>query len=424
MPKRCFKNFTLVDTKNGDCRENISMVIENDEIIALAFDSDIKADYESGTEVIDCTGKYIMPGLCNTHVHIMFTGDKLPSGSFLNYKLVQFLAGLPGIRHIFMKRRKKVLKISLDSGITVLRVLGDVNWGDIKIRDEINAGKFFGPHLFVAGRSITPVGGHGESMSYIVSSEVEARSAVKDLHSRRVDCIKVLQTKGVTDADDVESAGGPIMPVAVLAAIADEAGKYNIPVTAHSENKESVRECVECGINVEHGAEIDEDTVLMMKEKGLFYCPTILAPRVYLENPPEITGLSDMQVKAGAIVEKKMANGLRSVIEYSQKNFGSKNCLIIAGTDAGIPMSWHDKFARELIFYVDDFGLTPMEAIQTATYNAGLALNIADKYGCLEVGKWADFLIFDENPLDNLKILLEPSKFEVWYRGTRVIKNK
>lgn len=423
MTKKCFRNFTLLDTRNGVCRENMTMIIAADKIIALAADADIQAINKSDTDIIDCTGKYIMPGLCNAHVHIMFTGEKLPSVSFFNPKLVQFLAGLPLIRNMLMKKRKKVLKTSLDSGITVLRVLGDVNWGDVKIRDEINSGKIFGPHLFVAGRSITPVGGHGEGMSYIVGSEAEARAAVKDLHSHRVDCIKVLQTKGVTDADDVDSAGGPIMPVAVLAAIADEARKYNIPVTAHSENKESVRECVECGINVEHGAEIDEDTVLMMKEKGLFYCPTVLAPRVYLENPPEITGLNDMQIQASAVVEQKIADGLQAVIKYSQKHFGSKNCLIIAGTDAGIPMSWHDEFARELIFYVDDFGLTPMEAIQTATYNAGLALNIADQYGCLEAGKWADFLIFAENPLDNLKLLLEPSQFEVWCQGMKVIKN-
>lgn len=422
MNKKCFRNFTLIDTQNGVCRENISMITAADNIIELAADADIQAINKSDTEVIDCTGKYIMPGLCNAHVHIMFTGEKLPSVSFLNHKLVQFLAGLPVIRNILMKRRKEVLKTSLASGITVLRVLGDVNWGDIKIRDEINSGKIFGPHLFVAGRSITPVGGHGEAMSYVVGSEAEARAAVKDLYSHRVDGIKVLQTKGVTDADGVDSAGGPVMPVTVLAAIADEAQKHNIPVTAHSENKASVRECVEYGVNVEHGAEIDEDTVLMMKEKGLFYCPTMLAPRVYLENP-EITGLSDVQIKASAVVEQKIADGLKAVIEYSQQHFGSKNCLIIAGTDAGIPMSWHDEFARELIFYVDEFGLTPMEAVQTATYNAGLALNIADKYGCLEVGKWADFLIFNENPLDNLKILLEPSRFEVWCRGIKVIKN-
>ncbi|CFX88585.1 Amidohydrolase 1 [Syntrophomonas zehnderi OL-4] len=424
MAEKCFRNFTLIDTKNGDCLDNITMIIEKDEITALAADSDLKAEYESsGMDVIDCTGKFIMPGLCNAHVHIMFTGEKLPRASSLNHKLVQFLAGLPVIRNILMKKRQQVLKTSLNSGITVLRVLGDVNWGDIKIRDETNSGKIFGPHILAAGRSITPVGGHGAAMSYVVNSEAEARAAVKELYLRRVDCIKVLQTKGVTDADDLASVGGPIMPKAILAAIADEADKYNIPVTAHSENSESVRECVECGVNIEHGAEIDEDTVLMMKEKGLFYCPTILAPRVYLETPPEKTGLSDLHIKAGDIVEKKMVNGLKSLIEYSQKNFGSKNCLIIAGSDAGIPMCLHDKFARELGFYVDEFGLTPMEAIQTATYNAGLALSIADKYGCLEAGKWADFLIFDKNPMDNLNILLEPSRFEVWCRGTKVIKN-
>lgn len=422
MEQKCFKNFTLIDTKDGICRKNVSMLLEADQIISVASYDEIIPDNYPAIDIIDCSGKYIMPSLCNAHVHIMFTGEKLPKASSLNHKLVKFLAGLPGVRNIFMQTREKVLKTSLDSGITVLRVLGDVNWGDIKIRNAINSGKKFGPHLFVAGRSVTPVGGHGEAMSFIVGSEAEARSAVKELHSRGVDCIKVLQTKGVTDAPDVESAGGPIMPKTVLAAIADEAKKYNIPVTAHSENKESVRDCVEFRVNIEHGSLIDEDTVLMMKNKGLFYCPTIVAPRVYTENPREVTGLSDIHVEAAKIVQQKMTEGLKSIIAYSEKNFDKKNCLIVAGTDAGIPMSLHDKFARELILYVDEFGLTPMEAIQTATYNAGLALNIADKYGCLGAGKWADFLIFNENPLDDLEILLKPSRFEVWCRGTKVIK--
>lgn len=398
------KNIRLIDFSNGEIKR--AHIIFN----SMGIIEEILMDYPDNSEmelnVIDGKGNYILPGLINAHAHLFGSGKSLEvTGSPNILNVIYRLADTHFGRKIILNRMKKNAQIELMSGVTIIRSVGEFFYQDVRLRDKIDSNKVIGPTLLVSGYFLSVTDGHGAPYLALESdSPWEARRNVRKNVKQGIDWIKICVTGGVTDARRIGEAGALQFTEEEISAICDEAHKNGTMVAAHVESTEGVRIALKGGVDtVEHGARMDDEIIDLFKAnpKSLrgytSLIPTFIvaAPSVYL-NEKETT-IDFITNENGKYVYQEMLVGFKQAIK--------NNIKVGIGNDASMSFVSHYDFWRELDHIVKYGNVKTLDVLKLTTKENAKILGIDDKYGSIEVGKMADFIMMKNNPIDDITAL-------------------
>ncbi len=342
-------------------------------------------------QIIDLMGNTILPGLIDCHVHLCMDGSPDSMVSLLKESIP--ILTLKTAHHV---------RLTLEAGLTTVRDMGGRDYVDISIRDGIRSGLLPGPRMICSGKMICMTGGYGWPYSREADGPEEVRKAVREQIKAGADVIKLMATGGIlTKGVD---PGAAQLSLEELRAGVEEARKADRRTATHAQGKEGIKNSLRAGIDsIEHGISLDDEAIALMLESKAFLVPTL--------SPPErIVGEG---VKAGipsSLIERArsaMKRHLDSVVKaYKMK------IPIAMGTDAGTPLNRHGENLKELELLVK-MGMSPMEAIVSATKTASEVLGLEGKIGTLEKGKLADLIVVDGDPLEDITLLQKQEKIKI-----------
>ncbi len=402
-------NANVLNGREDMKAEKKALLVEDGRIAAIADDA---KDFGE-VKTLDLAGKYLMPGLINLHVHL--PGSGMPSYTKKqNAKSVRLIMGNPVSRSAAFLLCYKFARTELMSGVTTIRTVGGLGKIDSGIRDSVNKGRLLGPRVLASNMAVSVPGGHMAGvLAYEAKTPEDCVKLVDKIAEDKPDLIKLMITGGVLDAKKRGEPGELKMPPELVKACCDEAHRLGFRVAAHVESPEGLKAALENGVDsVEHGTFTDEAMVKLFKERGAADICTI--------SPAIPTALFDLEVSHSTeTVQYNSQVVMKGVIDCAKK--GVENGYAVGlGTDTACPFTTHYDMWRELWYFTKYVGVSNAFALHTATQvNAEIA-GIADETGTVEVGKSADFLITEGNPLENLQALRTPSM--VVMRG-KVINN-
>lgn len=377
-----YKGFTLIDGTGKAPLEDAYLLVEGQRIIEIGKTVDFQAP--EGVEVVNLTGKTVMPGLINSHVHILME----PVGDPFSIMLKDSDATT-------VLRGAANLKKHLLAGTTFFRDLGGNNHNDLALRDAVNDGMIEGPEFLASGKCITMTGGHGWPMGREADGPDETRMAAREQLKAGADVIKIMATGGVM-TKGVEP-GSPQLSMKEMQTAIEEAHKAGKKTASHAQGTQGIKNAVLAGVNsIEHGIFLDDEVIQIMIDEDVYLVPTLVAPYFIVKNGVE-AGIPEFAV-----------NKSKYVMKYHQESFKKAykaGVKIAMGTDSGTPYNPHGLAAPKEMQLMVECGMTPMDAIVASTKGSANCLGILKDYGTLEEGKFADFLVLDENPLDHLDTL-------------------
>jgi len=376
--------------------------------VIVAVDGRDQVKIPPDARVIDCSGKYIIPGLINAHVHMIGNGKpRSYSTQKQRERLARILRSLPG-RIIATAMMKRNVQTALASGVTTLRAVGDPCLYDIAVRNRVNAGKYRGPRILTAGKILCASGGHGgEVFGRVADSPWEFRKGVRLAVADDVDFIKITSTGGVTDAKRPGEAGRPHMTPDEIAAVCDEAHRAGLLVAAHAESSDGVMEALEAGVDtIEHGAELTDDHIELFLDnpnslRGYSaLIPTLTVVMNITEAAPEASALTKVQYDNAWRIREEMIAGFKTAYAAGVK--------IGVGTDGGAPLTPPYDTVRELFHFMGVIGMNHREVIHRATIDTARIIGVDDVTGSIEAGKSADLLVLDGDPTNDIRFLERP----------------
>ncbi|SFH81914.1 Imidazolonepropionase [Tindallia magadiensis] len=395
MKRIIFRGATLIDGNAGEPLENAVMLIEGERIKQIAREGEIQI--ENDMEVVDLTGKTLIPGMINSHVHILME----PVGDPFSLMTTESAAKTT-------LRGAANLKKHLKSGVTYFRDLGGYGHIDIELKKAVDEGFIEGPEFLAAGKVIAMTGGHGWQMGRECDGLEEVRKATREQLKAGVNVIKIMATGGVMTAG-VEP-GSPQLTLEEMAVAVEEANKAGRRTATHAQGTTGIKNAILAGVNsVEHGIFLDDETIDLMVKKDVYLVPTLAAPHCIIEAGVE-KGVPLQAVEKSKRIMSTHFESFRKAKEAGVK--------IAMGTDAGTPFNLHDNTTLELKLMIDG-GMTGMEAIQSSTKTAAALLGIEENYGILEAGKVADFIILEGNPLESIETL---DKIEKVYKKGKMVE--
>lgn len=355
-------------------------------------------DVPGSQRVIDQRTRFVLPGLIDSHVHLVTdTG-----GQARQLEDVQLEDAELAYNALFNAHK------TLAAGFTTVRNLGDEHGVTLALRDAIRAGKVVGPDIVDAGRSISTTSGHGDgALGYredfrdtlhahenLCDSAESCRRAVRIQVGRGVDVIKIATTGGVNS--QVGAGVGKQMFDDEARAIVEAAKLYGKKVAVHAHGNDGIQVALAAGVDsIEHGTMLDDNTIALMLKSGAYYVPTLSTVNGYIErlatNPqaysPEVRAKVEWRIRVtGESLRRAVPKGVK----------------IAFGTDAGV--SKHGRNADEFELMVK-YGMTPAAALQAATLNAADLLGLQAEIGSLEPGKRADLIAVDGDPLADVTVL-------------------
>ena len=396
-----FTHATVLDgTADMEPRPNATVVV-NDEGRIAAIGAAEEIVPPANAQEIDLKGAYLVPGLVNLHVHLCGSGKPTSAGAAgdLIDKVVGNPIGMWHLRRIIKKHAQQ----QLASGVTTVRSVGDPGFADVDVRDAINAGKYQGPRLLTSGVGVTVPEGHGAGLfAHIAKTPEQAREIVRDCFARKCDLVKLFITGGVFDAEKEGEPGVLRMSPEIAAAAVDEAHKLGIATAAHIESAEGVRVGLEAGVDtIEHGADLTPELIALFKENGAGRSSSLtctVSPALpFVELDPEKTHSTEIQKVNGNIVYKGIVHAAQAALEAG--------IPVGLGTDSACPYVTHYDMWREVVYFERIVGAPRKLALHTATLGNACILGLGDETGSIEVGKAADLIVLDENPLENLEAL-------------------
>jgi imidazolonepropionase-like amidohydrolase len=363
----------------------------------------------AGATRIDAAGGLVMPGLIDSHVHLSSSGAA-------NYELQRLKDLLP----LQALRGAANARTMLMAGFTTVRDLSSAAFTNVAIRQAFDERLMVGPRVLAAGMSLTVPGGHGDSYyrpeisvgrEGIVNGPDEARRTVREWVKMRVDLIKLLVTGGVmTDGSDV---GALQWTQDELDAAIGQAHQLGVKVAGHCHGAAGVKAGVKAGLDtIEHGTMLDEEAVALMLEHGTFLVPTIIAGQ-HIVDHGTAGGIAPHVVRKGEQIGEWHRRSVRMAHEAGVK--------IAFGTDCGTPFNRPGENAIELRYMVE-CGLSPSDALQSATRIAADASGLSDKIGTLEAGKIADLIVVNGDPLSNIAVMAEQSAIAYVVKGGAVVR--
>lgn len=364
-------------------------------------------------KIKDLGGAYVMPGLINMHVHLAGNG-KPQKKQRDNAKLVKKITGNPLTRAVAYKLVGSFAKSELMSGVTTIRTVGGICDFDGRLRDDIAGGKKVGPRILASNRGISVPGGHmAGSVAYAAKNAEEAVIFVEKNAAERVDLIKLMVTGGVLDAKEKGVPGELKMPPEIIKAACDKAHELGFKVAAHVESPEGVKVALENGVDsIEHGAKPSPEIIALFKERGASLCTTVSPAIPYALFDRSVSGASEVERYNGEIVFEGIIECAKAAIE--------NDIPVVLGNDVGCPWVTQYDFWRELCYFHKYIGVSNSFALYTATARSAEIAGIGDITGTIEVGKCADIIVTEKNPLDDLTAL---SKVKTVIARGRIFEN-
>ena len=397
----------LFNANNGSIEPEMTIFIEDDKI------TDVIEGYvnpEIDDTYLDLTGYFVLPGLIDMHVHL----TNLSS----NKAYLERVTLNPADYAI---RATKNAENTLYAGFTTVRNLGDSNSITISLRNAINNGIVIGPRIFSSGQTISSTGGHGDSTNSlnqqltrdlgpkdgVINSETDAFKAVRSRYKENADLIKITATGGVLS--NAKDGQNPQMTVKEISAIVEAAKDYGFKVAAHAHGSEGIKRATIAGVDsIEHGTLMDKEGAEMMREKGTFYVPTLLAGKWVADKALIKDYYPPFVEKKALEIGPKLQSTFSMALQAGVR--------IAFGTDSGV--SPHGENAKEFSLMVQG-GMSEKDSILSATMSAAQLLGESDNVGSISAGKYADIIGVSGNPLEDIK-KLETIDFVM--KGGEVVK--
>ncbi|MBO6689442.1 MAG: amidohydrolase family protein [Henriciella sp.] len=370
--------------------KNRTITIEDGRIVRIERGFKNQTD---STKVINLRDAYVIPGLIDSHVHL--TSEFSPTMRLNILSDSEVDAALDGASHA---------KKTLLAGFTTVQDVGGANEAIFSLRDAIRAGKVPGPRIRASGAAITPSGGHGDANGFspaltkiftgpnACNGVDDCRRAVRETIRSGADVIKITATGGVLS--NTRAGLEQQFFDDEIAAIVETAEMMGRKVTAHAHGKGGIEAALRNGVqSIEHGTYLDDETIDLFKSTGGTLVPTVLAG-VTVSGWTDQPWLPAPSREKAAIIGPLMVDMMRRAREGGVK--------IAFGTDTGV--SKHGDNAEEFVLMVEA-GFTPEEAIRAATIVAAEHLEMSDQIGTIEEGKFADMVVLEEDPLDDISVL-------------------
>jgi imidazolonepropionase-like amidohydrolase len=368
-----------------------------------------------GAETIDVAGMTVIPGLMDTHIHLKMGLDdpwkvkdlRVP----VDLDMPLTLIGIKGLARA---------QLALGMGFTTLRDAGDIGHLGVSLRDSIASGLVEGPRILACGENFSATGGTTDFLpDWIVRRDVpprvfdgvtELRRAVRTLAKNRVDWIKFIAT-------------GTLGPTALeqeysdeeIAAIVDESHARGKPVAAHACFGKGANALARAGVDsIEHGCALDEETLALMLERDIFLVPTLSLFASIVRDGVELDLPARVIEAAKVKLDEHVASFQRAL---------AAGVSLAAGSDIGSPACAHGRSARELSLMVE-FGMSPLQAIRTATRESARLLRIDDLVGTLTAGRRADLVVVDGDPVADIRVLEDERRIALVVRDGRIVRDR
>ena len=404
-----FKNFSMLDPDHDELIGGRELLVEGDKIREVS-DKPLKAPDAS---VIDCGGRTLMPGLIDSHVHV-----------FLSEVFIRRLEDIP--LTLMTARSAALMKGMLDRGFTSVRDTGGADWG---IKSAVDQGLIAGPRLFIAGKAIGPTGGHSDgrrrtdpgtrchccnALAFtmgIADGVAEVRRVVREEMRQGCDQVKIMLSGGVASPyDPLDSLQFSLDEISAAVEEAHAFGRY---VCAHAYTPEAITRAAHAGVRtIEHGNLIDEASARLMAEKNMLLIANLVTYYSMKEKAAEFGMTAEMLQKNDLVIE----GALRS-LEICKR--------------AGVPVAFGTALLGQLQvdqsreFTLRARVLKPIEIIRSATTIGAQVVRQEGKLGCLKPGAFADILVVDGNPLENLTLFEgQGQHLSVIVKGGRFHKNR
>lgn len=376
---------TVVDVEAGKTIPDAVVLVEGERIAAVGRRGEVAIP--EGAEQVDATGKWLLPGLMNMHVHL---GLKLPGAAAL--------ALLHETEAELALRMAKNARDTLMTGTTTIRDPGDDRRADIALDKAIKRGDFIGPRIFSAGVPIGPTGGHGsEPGTTGIDGPDAVMTAVRSEIAAGASWIKLMISRGIASySGDIAASD---MTLEEMRAAVNVASRHGVKVTAHSGSPLATMEALDAGVSCfEHGYFLTEEVFRRMKKEGAWYVPTIVVSQAGAMEFFRKIGSPQWYLDRARSVGESHWKALQTAIKVGVN--------IAMGSDQ-FPFEPNEgtvASVREIELYVDA-GMTPIQALRTATTQPARLLGVEKDLGTITPGKYADIIMVTGDPTEDISAL-------------------
>ena len=387
------KGATILDVTNGDLIKNHVVIVKDGRIDAVSPAR--STDIPKGIEVVDLQGHTLLPGLIDMHVHLTSGGGY---HGYERLKLTDERRAILGVVHA---------KQTLMAGFTTVRNVGAGSFGDVALRDAIDDGDIPGPRMLVSGPPIGITGGHcsdnnllppeyGISGEGVADGPWAARTAVRRNIKYGADLIKTCSTGGVLSRGT--KVGAPQYTVEELTALIDEAHSRGLKVASHAHGAEGIINALIAGADtIEHASFIDDEGIRLAIENDAALSMDIYVTE-YILGEGASAGILEESLEKERMTGATQRSNFRKAVEAG--------ATIVYGTDAGVYP--HGQNAKQLS-RMTRFGMTPLQALQSATTVAAKVMGLGYEVGKIEAGYAADFIAVNGNPIEQIELLEAPT---------------